>query len=258
MQCIACLSSCCNVYQSSSWVSLRPNLKINVLHGRGKRRPFTQVHSMGIQCMHATLLTSSPGSKCTLLRVYACEWICQLRYTCLHNRMVFENRAKVYHLCVSQQVLSKITTEALSFYAIPGSAATQTFLTFVDRLFDMLNVRHPDEFAHKRKEEFKLYITPDDDRLKVHMYTFVSTNTYIYEQCFIKPLITKNACNCHLYCCILHVFQHTVARRWLLGYLDRWDSSVRERQGFAPAKKELMLMSRVTREGLRVTGMSIQ
>lgn len=87
---------------------------------------------------------------------------------------------KVYHLCVSQQVLSKIISEALSFYAIPGSAAIQTFLIFVDWFFDMLNVRHPDEFARKRKEEFKLYTSPDDDRLKVHMYTFVSTNTHVY------------------------------------------------------------------------------
>ena len=47
------------------------------------------------------------------------------------------------------QVLSKTTS------AIPGSAATQTFLLFMDRFFDMLNVRHPDEFAHKRKEELK-------------------------------------------------------------------------------------------------------
>ena len=32
------LSSCCNDYQSSSWISLRPNLKIKVLHERGEHK----------------------------------------------------------------------------------------------------------------------------------------------------------------------------------------------------------------------------
>lgn len=49
--------------------------------------------------------------------------------------------------------------------------------------------------------------------------------------------------------------------QWLedgfLGYLDRWESSVQGRQGFTPAEKELMLLSRETREGLRITGMYI-
>lgn len=71
------------------------------------------------------------------------------------------------------QVLSKTTSEALGFYAIPGSAATRTFLIFMDRFFDMLNVRHPDEFAHKRKEDLKPYTSPHDERLKVYAYICV-------------------------------------------------------------------------------------
>ena len=49
-------------------------------------------------------------------------------------------------------------------------------------------------------------------------------------------------------------------QQWLedgfLGYLDRWESSVHERessvherQSFTPAERELMLLSRETREG---------
>ena len=69
---------------------------------------------------------------------------------------------------LSLQVLSNTTSEALGFYGIPGSAATQTFLVFMDRFFDMLNVRHPAEFAQKRKPDLKPYASPDDERLKVY------------------------------------------------------------------------------------------
>lgn len=48
-----------------------------------------------------------------------------------------------------------------------GSAATQTFMIFMDRFFDMLDVRNPDEVAHKRKEDMRPYKSPDDERLKV-------------------------------------------------------------------------------------------
>ena len=39
------------------------------------------------------------------------------------------------------QILSHTTSEALKYYGIQGSAATQTLLRFMDRFFDMLNVR---------------------------------------------------------------------------------------------------------------------
>ena len=39
------------------------------------------------------------------------------------------------------QILSCTASEALKYYDIQGSAATQTLLIFMDRFFDMLNVR---------------------------------------------------------------------------------------------------------------------
>ena len=53
------------------------------------------------------------------------------------------------------------------FYGIAGSAATQTFMVFMDKFFDMQNVRSPHEFVHKRKEVLRPYESPDDERLKV-------------------------------------------------------------------------------------------
>lgn len=55
----------------------------------------------------------------------------------------------------------------MNFYGIRGSTATQTFLVFMDRLFDMLNVRHPEEYIHKRKDNLKPYKSVDDERLQV-------------------------------------------------------------------------------------------
>lgn len=39
------------------------------------------------------------------------------------------------------------------------------------------------------------------------------------------------------------------------GYLDEWDRSVNEREGFTPADTKKMRLSDETLEGLRVTGM---
>ena len=49
-----------------------------------------------------------------------------------------------------------------------------------------------------------------------------------------------------------------VDSQWLedcfLGYLKSWENSVQQRQGFTKAQRELMLLSRETREGLQITG----
>ena len=68
------------------------------------------------------------------------------------------------------QVLSRSTSEALKFYKVYRSAATQTFLLFMDRFFDMLNVRSPKEFAHKHKDDLKPYTSPEDSLLMVILY----------------------------------------------------------------------------------------
>ena len=46
--------------------------------------------------------------------------------------------------------------------------------------------------------------------------------------------------------------------QWLteefLPYLDLWEKTVSEREGFLNAEKNMMLLSQETRDGLRITG----
>ena len=63
------------------------------------------------------------------------------------------------------QILSCTTSEALCYYGIQGSAATQTLLLFKDRFFDMLNMRSKDESVQERKDDLKPYESADDSRL---------------------------------------------------------------------------------------------
>ena len=39
-------------------------------------------------------------------------------------------------------------------------------------------------------------------------------------------------------------------------YLDEWEERVKCRDGFSNAEKEKMLLSRETRDGIRITGLS--
>ena len=80
---------------------------------------------------------------------------------------VFNLCQGVYIPAISLKVLSRSTSAAMNFYSNPGSGATQTFMVFLDRFFDMLNVQHPDESAHKRKEDLKPYRSQHDERLQV-------------------------------------------------------------------------------------------
>ena len=63
------------------------------------------------------------------------------------------------------QILSHTNSEALKYYGIQGSAATQTLLCFMDRFFDMLNVQRKGEAVQKRKDHLKVYESADDSRL---------------------------------------------------------------------------------------------
>ena len=63
------------------------------------------------------------------------------------------------------QILSRTTSEAFCYYGIQGSAAAQTLLLFMDRFFDMLDVRSKDESVRKRKDDLKPYESADDSRL---------------------------------------------------------------------------------------------
>ena len=64
---------------------------------------------------------------------------------------------------------------------------------------------------------------------------------------------------CHLY---MYVYTHVnVHLQWLekdfLGYLDKWEASVRAREGFTRAEKTSITLSKETLEGLRLTDVHI-
>ena len=48
--------------------------------------------------------------------------------------------------------------------------------------------------------------------------------------------------------------------QWLtdvfLPYLDEWEESVDGREGFSPSQKNMMMLSKETRDGLKLTGMT--
>ena len=72
------------------------------------------------------------------------------------------------------QVLSRSACEAMKLYGISGSSATQTFLLFMDRFFDMMNVRSKGEHVHTRKTDLRPYTSANDERLRVYIILHVS------------------------------------------------------------------------------------
>ncbi len=57
---------------------------------------------------------------------------------------------------------------------------------------------------------------------------------------------------------IIILYTHLIMLQWLekdfLGYLKEWEDSVETRTDVPKAEKPTMLLSRATREGLRITG----
>ena len=58
-----------------------------------------------------------------------------------------------------------------------------------------------------------------------------------------------------------HILPYSIYIQWLeeefLPYLDRWERSVQEREGFSVAEQNKMLLSTETRLGLKFTGSSV-
>lgn len=65
------------------------------------------------------------------------------------------------------QVLSKSVAKAFEFYGDSAMEETQRFIQTFDTFFDCLNVRSPDEYFKRRKDNLKPYKNPNDTRLKV-------------------------------------------------------------------------------------------
>ena len=139
--------------------------------------------------------------------IYICIYACMQIYNTVsrHFTLCYIIAQCICTLYLPLKVLSRTTSEAMNYYGIPGSAATQTFLVFMDRFFDMLNVRHPDESIHKRKEDLRPYRSVDDERLQVKL----SSHNNLYNK-----YIDCNAINARIQA-ISH--RYTVAWRWLPG-----------------------------------------
>ena len=138
-------------------------------------------------------------------------------------------------LIISIQVLSTSVANGFDFYGLEETKETEKFVRMFDKFFDCLNVRCTSAGVHHRKPDLRPYRSPDDPRLKVSilLYHLMYNNSEI----------------------------NTVHLQWLkddfLGYLDQWNDSVKGRQGFTPAQKQMMQLSRETLEGLRVTGIKL-
>lgn len=54
-------------------------------------------------------------------------------------------------------MLSKSVHDALAYFGVPITKATETFVLMFDRFFDCMNVRHPKEWVIKKKPDLKPY-----------------------------------------------------------------------------------------------------
>ena len=58
----------------------------------------------------------------------------------------------------------------------------------------------------------------------------------------------------------IHYMECINKLQWLtdvfLPYLDEWEESVDGRKGFSPSQKNMMMLSKETRDGLKLTGMT--
>ena len=77
---------------------------------------------------------------------------------------------------------------------------------------------------------------------RIHSYTLAYAESYLHQ------------CNFHVTMCTFAI----ICVQWLtevfLPYLEEWETSVSERSGFTKIEKGMMLLSRETRLGLKITG----
>ena len=128
------------------------------------------------------------------------------------------------------QVLSSSVANALQLTKEEEVEETMKFVANFDKFFDSLNVSSLSAGKLKRNPFKSPYRSATDFRLKVcHYYMSNCSNNY-----------------------------DSVCIQWLeeefIPYLDNWERSVQEREGFSNAQKLTMLLSAETRLGLRLTG----
>ena len=76
----------------------------------------------------------------------------------------------------------------------------------------------------------------------------------------VQNVVLKYYCDCTWSNCYNN-FTTVLAFQWLkeefLGYLDDWERSVNNHEGFTAAQRSMMLLSQQTLEGIRTTGIAI-
>ena len=142
---------------------------------------------------------------------------------------------------MKSQVLSNSVAKGLVISVGPKAQETARFAEMFDKFFDCLNCSSLSAGKRSRNPFKSPYRSATDWKLKVNFY-----------------------CKCHFLCklrqCNFHVTMCTFATcvQWLtevfLPYLDEWETSVSERSGFTKTERGMMLLSRETRLGLRITG----
>ena len=139
--------------------------------------------------------------------------------------------------------MSNSVANALRLTGGEDAAATAEFVEYFDKFFDCVNVGDFTSGKRSRNSFKDPYRSGSDFRLKVgHMH--VQVHPYFTFE-FLCMVVHKHDITPHI-------------MQWLsedfLGYLSRWEQSVRRREGFTPKQKRLMLLSPETILGLRITG----
>ena len=110
----------------------------------------------------------------------------------------------------------------------PALEKTIEFCQTFDKFFDCLNVSSLDLGKHSRNAFKSPYHHAADFRIKVHAVNYNNRN-------------------------LLFALLQWL-REGFLGFLDKWEKSVEEREGYTKKQKNNMLLSQETRLGLRLTG----
>ena len=138
------------------------------------------------------------------------------------------------HVIIIVQLFSLTVANAFSYYSLE-TEETEKFVRYFDKFFDCLNVRSLSECVHSRKSDLRPYQSPDDPRLQVirNIHNFI-----------LLYLTSRNILS-----------SSSGSRMIFLSYINSWESSVQSREGYNASQQNMMLLSRETREGLRITGM---
>ena len=109
---------------------------------------------------------------------------------------------------------------------------TATFVSLMDKFFDTLNVHNYSGGSKALKPFQAPFRSPDDFRIKV-CNTILST--------------------CMSLIVIIYIFHVKWLENTFLAFLSKWETSVKEREGFSNKEKSQMLLSHETLYGIHMT-----